>query len=604
MMTTISALLLRLAERSKKERRKARLKNCARLGHTSLVRSCVDRQRKKPPRHLSCRATHYSFGLVYYSSMLPRKIPQYVIRTSVFQRIFPAAIHPRLLSGKHIRRPSKNPPKAASAAIDVSFYEDFLRAQKREKEAAPSKLSNPNKAQERGKRPKKSKIAHDVWPEKSPRQTRSKKSQHKTAAKVEDRTIEPLEKLGFSLFASCLPGLEAILHDELINLGFNPQSSAERLIGSGGIAFTVDSVESLMKCHLHLGTATHVLLRCGEPFKARGMEELRRKVSKMDFWRQYVGDCTSSPMPLPTFDIRVSASKSRLLHTKGIAQRVESGIYTALGVNENDTPQDSARDSERPAIRLVVRVKNDYAQISVDTSEQPLHRRGYRQPGCAGKSPLREDIAYALLYGSGWRRLGENVKQAMSFSHLLDPCCGSGTIPIEGAALASGLPPGRLLPQPMAGSSLANEWLWRQMMANAESQTMDIGNSFVLGSDRDKGVIAACKENAAAAGVQDIVQFENCAVKNNPWLGAGKHGAVPDSLLICTNPPFGIRSSKAKNLYPLYKAIVDCAGESGSSLTILAHDVGLVRTATRNEAEVLFSSQHGGLSIAAMRYRS
>ena len=582
------------------------LKNCARLGHTSLVRGSAT---EKAPRRLRvcelrCRATHYSIAWPrYYSSMLPRKIPQYVMRTPVFQCIFLTAIHQRRLSGgKHHRRPSNNPPKAASAAIDVSFYEDFLNARKREKEAAPSKLSNPNKAQKREKRPKKSKIAHDVWPEKSPRQTKSKKSQHKTAAEVEDRTIEPLEK--FSLFASCLPGLEAILHNELINLGFNPQSSAERLIGSGGIAFTVDSVESIMKCHLHLGTATHVLLRCGEPFKARGMEELRRKVSKMDFWRQYVGDCASPPMPLPTFDIRVSASKSRLLHTKGIAQRVESGIYTALGVNEIDTPQDSARDSERPAIKLVVRVKNDYAQISVDTSEQPLHRRGYRQPGCAGKSPLREDIAYALLYGSGWRRLGENVKQAMTFSHLLDPCCGSGTIPIEGAALASGLPPGRLLPQPMAGSSLANEWLWRQMMANAESQTIDIGNSFVLGSDRDKGVIAACKENAAAAGVHDIVQFENCAVKNNPWLGAGKHGAVPDSLLICTNPPFGIRSSKAKNLYPLYKAIVDCAGESGSSLTILAHDVGLVRTATRNEAEVLFSSQHGGLSIAAMRYRA
>ena len=244
-MTTVSALLLRLdrkIQERKKERRKARLKNCARGSATRhSCASCVDRQRKKPPaapRRLSCRATHYSFGLIYYSSMLPRKIPQYAIRTTVFQRIFPAAIHPRLLSGgKHIRRhPSNNPPKAASAAIDVSFYEDFLSAREREKEAAPSKFSNPNKIQERGKRPKKSKIAPDVWPEKSPRQTRSKKSQHKTAAKVEDRTIEPLEKLGFSLFASCLPGLEAILHDELINLGFNPQSSAERLIGSGGIA--------------------------------------------------------------------------------------------------------------------------------------------------------------------------------------------------------------------------------------------------------------------------------------------------------------------------------------------------------------------------------
>ena len=137
---------------------------------------------------------------------------------------------------------------------------------------------------------------------------------------------------------------------------------------------------------------------------------------------------------------------------------------------------------------------------------------------------------------------------------------------------------------------------------NAEAQAVDIGNSAVMGSDRDRGVIAACKTNASVAGVDHIVRFENCALKNNPWVSA-KASDRPSNLLICTNPPFGIRSSKKKNLFPLYRTLVDSADECKAALTVLTHDVTLVRTATRNEAEVLFSSKHGGLSIAAMQYK-
>ena len=504
--------------------------------------------------------------------------------------------------GKRDRRHNTSQPhkNASGASIDVSFYEDFLRVRQ-----AKTNNQRQRKDDQPRKRPSKVKSAHDVLEKPSRHSIRKpkkeKKKHHPSPAIVKDEAIKPLEK--FSLFASCLPGLEAILRSELVGLGFTPEASSQPLIGAGGIAFTVDSVESLMKCHLHLGTATHILLRCSEPFKARGMEELRRKVSKMLFWKQYLGEHKKSSQPPPRFDIRVKASKSRLFHTKGIAERVESGIFTALGIEEASATDDLLQDNKLPAIKLVVRLKDDFAQLSVDTSEQPLHRRGYRQPGCGGKSPLREDIAFAMLYGSGWRRLGGHSEdKAASFTHLLDPCAGSGTVPIEASAIAAGLPPGRLLQQPLAGSSLADEWLWRQLVLNAEARAVDIGNNFVMGSDRDKGVIGACKTNGAAAGVEDIVCFENCAVKNSPWLSANARGR-PSDLLICTNPPFGVRSSKKKDLFPLYRTLVDSADESRAALTVLAHDITLVRTATRNEAEVLFSSKHGGLSIAAMQYK-
>jgi len=141
-------------------------------------------------------------------------------------------------------------------------------------------------------------------------------------------------------------------------------------------------------------------------------------------------------------------------------------------------------------------------------------------------------------------------------------------------------------------------------VARAEAQCIDIGSGAVMGSDRDRGVVAACKINAAAAGVEEIVRFEHCAVKNSPWLSSGGKdvsGGRPANLLVCTNPPYGVRSSKRKDLFPLYRTLVDAAEERGAALTVLAHDVNLVRAATRNEAGVLFSTQHGGLSVAAMQ---
>ena len=449
----------------------------------------------------------------------------------------------------------------------------------------------------------------------------------------------------FSLFASCLPGIEPLLYEELVTLGFHPQTpptttsksskkvqnkktrtvakplkghwttpEAQLHSGAGGISFQVDSVESIMNCHLYLGTATHILLRCGEPFKARGMEEMRRKVSKMNFWKQYIGGNIKSLMP--TLDIRVTTSKSRLYHTEGIAQRVEQGILSALGVsledrrnptavaNDNDDKNNSIEKTTEQisatTINVVVRVKNDYVQISVDTSCTPLHRRGYRLEGA--KSPLREDLAYSLLYGSGWPK---------HFTHLLDPFCGSGTILIEGAMMAAGLPPGRLRPEPLLGSSLANKGLWQRLLSKAEESSSQIKSGEntmkLFGSDRDKGAINASKANADRAGVSNHIQLKKCSIMASPWLSVPPSG--PGKILIATNPPFGVRSSAKQNVFPVYRALVDgfckMATKHPASLSILAHDINLLRKTMKadqvQDTGILFSTKHGGLSVVAMQ---
>src|SRR4030095_2309855 len=171
--------------------------------------------------------------------------------------------------------------------------------------------------------------------------------------------------------------------------------------------------------HLHLGTASHLLLRCAR-FRCRNLQELQTKAAQLPWPRWLRRD---GPFP-----VHATARKSRLYHTGAIEERVRRGIAMALA--------GGGELAAGPAVPIAVRVVDDIVAISLDTSDQPLHRRGYRLE--SAKAPLREDLAHALLLGAGFAR-----GQA-----LLDPFCGAGTIAIEAAAIGLALPPGRLRPPP------------------------------------------------------------------------------------------------------------------------------------------------------------
>lgn len=465
-------------------------------------------------------------------------------------------------------------------------------------------------------------------------------------------TSQGMPPEGIRVFVSCLPGLEPILHREIVSLGYDPAppdsvawgrisavgsnaggremgcdggegrakgrgpppTPAGRFVGEGGVGFVASSVNDILRCHLYLGTAGHILLRCtDQPFKARGMEELRRKVSRMAFWRRHFDLQHGDAMPFPRFNVRVSSSKSRLYHTTGIAERVEGGILEALGCRGRDGGAGTGRGNHAgPVIKISVRLYRDYAQISLDTSETPLHRRGYRLQ--TAKSPLREDLAYALLYGAGWTHRAidlpdKNQNHGGHLRHLLDPCCGSGTIAIEGAAMAAGLPPGRLRPPPLGGSLLADDAAWHRLLAEAEAEARahrHCMRACVLGSDRDEGAIAASRGNAERAGVSDLISFERYAVKRTPWLSSP--GTAPRDILIATNPPYGIRSSPRKLVLPLYQTIAGLfrrLGSGGNSaLALLAHDMRLVRGMKLPNSDVVFNTKHGGIPVFATKARN
>jgi len=185
-------------------------------------------------------------------------------------------------------------------------------------------------------------------------------------------------------------------------------------------------MESIARANLWMRTASRVIVRIAE-FRARTFFELERHARKIA-WERVL-------QPGQPVAMRVTCKKSKLYHTDAVAERLAASIERRLGAESRLQASEGSVDDEperdTPAEQLfVVRMFKDECTVSADTSGALLHLRGYRQ--ALAKAPLRETLAAGLLMGSGWT--GQ--------THLTDPMCGSGTIPIEGALMARRMAPG------------------------------------------------------------------------------------------------------------------------------------------------------------------
>jgi putative N6-adenine-specific DNA methylase len=344
-----------------------------------------------------------------------------------------------------------------------------------------------------------------------------------------------------SYFAVSAPGLEALTAQELTRI--LPDERADSVIDErsddfsrqtakavtttttmGGVEFKGD-LAALYRANLHLRTASRVLARLGMPFYARTFPELIEKSAHLP-WERFLA-------PGQPVMIRVTCHQSKLYHSEAVAERVLTGIHERLG-------KESARlkaDDDSPAQLIVVRVDEDRCTVSVDSSGELLHRRGYRQ--AVAKAPLRETLAAGLLMLSGWD----------GTSPLLDPFCGSGTIPIEAALLAAKIPPGANRRFVFMDWPNYDSALWQALLE--EAKTQQIGEiPSITGSDRDEGAIGMARENAKRAGVADRVRFECHAVSDIKSPTSGDVG-LPFGWVV-TNPPYGMRISEGKDLRNLY----------------------------------------------------
>jgi len=383
------------------------------------------------------------------------------------------------------------------------------------------------------------------------------------------------------LFAVSAPGLEPYTAGELRQLGLLPadeettppskhkkKKPADKY--SGGVAFSGD-LEGIYQANLSLRTANRVLVRLGE-FNAAAFSELRKKAGRL-VWERYLA-------PGQPVALRVTCRQSRLYHSKAVAERVAGAIGDRLGQPPPVVKFDEQGKNQLPQL-IIVRLLRDRCTISLDTSGSLLHRRGYRLE--TAKAPLRETLAAGMLHASGWDLT----------SPLLDPFCGSGTIPIEAALMAAGVPPGVGRRFSFMDWHNFDPQLWEGLLKKSGNQTRGQMPS-IIASDRDAGAIRIALANAERAGVADSIEFSQRAVSaiDPPRTGDTGTGWV------VTNPPYGLRVSKKKDLRNLYAQFGKVLGAKcpGWQIAFLCNDLRLIHN-TRLRLDTSLTLDNGGVAV-------
>jgi putative N6-adenine-specific DNA methylase len=313
------------------------------------------------------------------------------------------------------------------------------------------------------------------------------------------------------MFAVTAPGLEAVCARELTALDM-PEATPVK----GGVTFSGGLTE-LYQANLWLRTASRVVVRLGA-FRCSDFPELFRKALRLP-WGRFIRPGTS-------LQVRVTSHRSRLTHGGRIAETLQEAMSRALG--------GAAGQTEAPRQLLLVRMEANRCVLSVDSSGELLHRRGYREH--IGAAPLRETLAAGVLQLLGWD--GRHS--------LVDPMCGSGTFLVEGAWLGMRRAPG------LQRSFAFMQWpryragLWAFLQAEARRREIDLAATLV-GGDRDAAVLEAARGNAERAGVTGLVRF--C---RDDLAGSLKR---PSAGLVLCNPPYGGRIGRGENLEDLYRRI-------------------------------------------------
>ena len=336
----------------------------------------------------------------------------------------------------------------------------------------------------------------------------------------------------YDAFVITAPGLEPLAAAEVEQLG-----ARDFKVIAGGVAFSA-TPHLLYAANLHLRTASRVVARIGA-FAAKAFHELERRAVKVP-WDAFIA-------PNLAVSLRVTCRKSRLYHSDAVAERVASAIASRVrGVSFAAAGGDESGDDEASVEQLViVRIFHDQCTISVDSSGPLLHVRGYRQ--AVARAPMRETLAAAALMAAGWTPAAP----------LIDPMCGSGTIPIEGALMSRRIPPG--LGREFAFAQWPNfdRPTWNRVLESAQAAILPTVAAPIQGSDRDAGAVESARANAERAGVGNDIEFDHRTVS----------AIEPTSLRgwIVTNPPYGVRvgdRDRLRNLYAQFGKVLreKCAG--------------------------------------------
>jgi putative N6-adenine-specific DNA methylase len=321
-------------------------------------------------------------------------------------------------------------------------------------------------------------------------------------------------------FATCARGLEPILARELTALGAEAVEP-----GRGGVRFSGDRA-MLYRANLWLRTAVRVLRPVMEG-EVHSPDELYDAVRAIN-WNEYL-------TPDHTLAVDCNVRDSAITHSQYAARRVKDAICDQFRERTGRRP---SVDVERPMVGFNLHVHKNRAVLSLDSSWDSLHKRGYRPIQTI--APLNEALAAGLLLQCGWDPA----------TPLLDPLCGSGTFCVEGAWIALNRAPG-----------LTRNWfafqgwidfdrpLWNAIRDDARRAVHKELSAPIIGSDVHPGALELARANARSAGIGHAIEF----LRRDIRAARPPEGSAP-GVVIC-NPPYGERIGEEKEWFGLYAAI-------------------------------------------------
>ena len=320
------------------------------------------------------------------------------------------------------------------------------------------------------------------------------------------------------MIAPCHFGVEAVLKKEITDLGYDVTE-----VSDGRVTFYGDE-EALCRANVFLRSAERILIKIGS-FHAETYEELFQGTKDLP-WEEYI------PVNGKFWVTKAASVKSRLFSPsdiqsvmkKAMVERLKS-IYHVNWFEENGEPY---------PIRVFLR--KDEVTVGLDGTGESLHKRGYRK--LSAKAPIAENLAAALIMLTPWNK--DRI--------LIDPFCGSGTIPIEAAMMAAQIAPGMKRDFTFRRwKNIVSEGIFEDTIEEAEDMVDLHVATDIQGYDIDEKMISIARENARLAGVEKLIHFQRRDVAD--LSNSKKYG------FIITNPPYGERLEDKKNLPKLYRTI-------------------------------------------------
>ena len=313
------------------------------------------------------------------------------------------------------------------------------------------------------------------------------------------------------LTASCIFGVESILSSEIKKLGYNIVE-----VKNGRVSFEGDA-SAIARCNINLRTAGRVFIKLGN-FDAYSFDELFDNINKYE-WSNFIEKNGK-------INVKVSSLKSKLSSTPTCQSIVKKSIVNKMQKKYSILPEDGDR------FIIAIYILKDNVDVYIDTTGVSLHKRGYRIKNYI--APLNENIAASLILLSYYR----------SGRILLDPFCGSGTIPIEAAMIAKNIAPGSNRQFDSTNYKFISKKVWDDAYIEAYDMENNYNEKIILGTDISKEAIEMSIFHAKRANVENLIDYKVTDVKNLEK--SNDYG-----IIIC-NPPYGERLLDHNQTIELY----------------------------------------------------